>query len=284
MPQHHEQGVARTSGDVQGLIARDLGDLRQSRGVPALKVPLAYRLKNLIQHRRRHVPAVAAMKVLGRLGMPIVFQPSLHGMRFTPDPARLGISSEGWARVQELLRLNVPIDQIARLVPGADRFAQLQAYLRENAFAPSLAAAYGGHVINYGLLSERKVTTAGVGFFVDAWQNLLEMEIMKYHGVGTGTNAESNGDTALQTESTTALNPDSTRATGSLTEGASANIFRTVGTVTFDAGAAITEHGILSQAATGGGTLWDRSVFSAINVASADSIQFTYDLTASAEA
>jgi hypothetical protein len=43
----------------------------------------------------------------------------------------------------------------------------------------------------------------------------------------------------------------------------------------------VTEHGIFSQAATGGGTLWDRSVFSAINVVSGDSIQFTYTCTVS---
>ena len=139
-----------------------------------------------------------------------------------------------------------------------------------------------GSVLDLGLISNRVVTTAGVNFIVDAFQNSVELEILKYHGVGTGTNAEASGDTALQTESTTALNPDSTRATGSLTEGASANIYRTVGTVTFDASAAITEHGIFSQAATGGGTLLDRSVFSAINVISGDSIQFTYDLTLTA--
>lgn len=136
-----------------------------------------------------------------------------------------------------------------------------------------------GEVIDLGLMSCRVVTTAGVGFIVDAFQNIVEVEIMKYHGVGTGTNAEASGDTALQTESTTALNPDSTRATGSTTEGASANIYRTVGTNTFDASAAITEHGILSQAATGGGTLLDRSVFSALNMISGDSLQTTYDLT-----
>ena len=49
--------------------------------------------------------------------------------------------------------------------------------------------------------------------------------------------------------------------------------------MTFDNTAAITAWGLLSQAATGGGTLFDRQVFSAINVASGDSIQFTYDLT-----
>lgn len=135
---------------------------------------------------------------------------------------------------------------------------------------------------DHGLLSEKVITTAGVGFLVDAWQNSLELEIMKYHGVGTGSNSEASSETALATESTTILNPDSTRATGSLTEGASANIFRTVGVPAFDGSGAIIEHGLFSQAATGGGTMWDRSQFSAINVASGDSISFQYDMTASA--
>lgn len=139
-----------------------------------------------------------------------------------------------------------------------------------------------GDWCDLGLASMRVVTTAGVNFIVDAFQNLVELEILKYHGLGTGTNAEAVGDTALQTELTTQYNPDSTRATGSLTEGASANIYRTVGTNTLDASAAVTEHGILSQAATGGGTLLDRSVFSVINLASGDALQSTYDLTCSA--
>ena len=136
-----------------------------------------------------------------------------------------------------------------------------------------------GRWIDYGVISTRVVTNNGVAFLVDAWQNIVELEIMKYHGVGTGTNAENAADSALQTECTTVLNPDSTRATGSLAEGASANVFRSIGTPLFDNTAAVTEHGLLSQAATGGGTLWDRSVFAAINVVSGDSIQFTYDST-----
>ena len=139
-----------------------------------------------------------------------------------------------------------------------------------------------GDVIELGLASMRVVTTAGCNFLVDAMQGTVEPEILKFHGIGTGTNAEASADTALQTESTTALNPDSTRATGSLTEGASANIFRTVGTNTVDATVACTEHGIFSQAATGGGTLLDRSVFSVVNLASADSLQTTYDFTIAA--
>lgn len=129
-----------------------------------------------------------------------------------------------------------------------------------------------------GVLGYRVVTNNGVGYIVDAWQNTVELENMKYHGVGTGTTAEAAADSALVTESTTVLNPDSTRATGTTTESAS-NAFQSVGTVTFDGTAAITEHGLFSQAATGGGVLFDRSVFSAINVVSGDSIQFTYTVT-----
>lgn len=138
-----------------------------------------------------------------------------------------------------------------------------------------------GEPIELGLASMRVVTNAGVAFLVDALQGTVEPEILRYHGIGTGTNAEAAADTALQTESTTALSTDNTRATGSLTE-ASANVFRTVGTVTVDASVACTEHGVFSQAATGGGTLLDRSVFSVVNLASGDSLQPTYDFTITA--
>lgn len=139
-----------------------------------------------------------------------------------------------------------------------------------------------GEWVDFGVVCRRVVTDAGVAFIVDDLDNgATEISNFNYHGCGTGTTAEAAGDTALVTESTTALNPDSTRATGTRSQPA-ANQYRTVGTLTFDASAAVTEHGIFSQAATGGGTLLDRSVFSAINVASGDSIQFTYTITLSA--
>lgn len=139
-----------------------------------------------------------------------------------------------------------------------------------------------GTVEPLGLASLRVVTTAGVNAIVDAFQNTFEVENFKYHGIGTGNTAEASGDTALVTELTTEYNPNSTRATGTTTEGGSANVYRTVGTNTVDASAAVVEHGIFSQAATGGGTLLDRSVFSAVNLANGDSLQTTYDLTLSA--
>lgn len=135
---------------------------------------------------------------------------------------------------------------------------------------------------DYGIVGRRVVTDAGVNFIVDAFQNTTELENLKFHGFGTGGAAEGAGNTALTTEETTQYNPDNTRPTGSTTEGATANIYRTVGTYSPDSGGtrAITEHGIFSQAATGGGTLLDRTLFSVVNlVAGSDSLQATYELT-----
>ena len=147
----------------------------------------------------------------------------------------------------------------------------------------NLTAIYAnGRVEPFGSVGWKVVTTAGVNYLVDAWQNSVELENLKYHGIGTGSTAEAVGDTTLVTELTTEYNPDSTRATGSLTEGASANIFRTVGTNTLDGtpGATLREHGVFSAASAG--TLWDRTVYSAITLSSGDSLQSTYDATCTA--
>jgi hypothetical protein len=196
---------------------------------------------------------------------------NLKGPRPRMEKAPLAWRARNWLRMLCTgEHLHPYVAAIGRLLPGMlPVYAELRA----------IVTKADGTRVDYGLVGRHLVVTAGKNFVTDAWQNLVELENMKFHGVGTGTTAAAAGDTALQTESTTALNPDSTRATGSLTEGGSANVFRTVGTVTFDNTAAITEWGLLSQAATGGGTLFDRQVFSAINVAALDSIQFTYDLT-----
>lgn len=241
-----QNGTARPVGTVTLRRTRDLGDLVH-------RAPPGWSLKNWLRYRRREVPTL----MLGRVFGLVTFAPKLSGQVYRAPWADLDVFQT--RRLRDLLAVNTPLHE--------------------------LAAAFGGHVTNYGVLSRRVVTTAGVNFMVDAFQNTTELENLKFHAFGTGTNAEASADTALQTELTTQYNPDSTRPTGSLTEGASANIFRTVGTLTPDAGGtiAVTEHGVMSQAATGGGTLLDRSVFSAVNiVASADSLQTTYDLTLTA--
>lgn len=134
-------------------------------------------------------------------------------------------------------------------------------------------------ILDLGLAGCRVVTDVGVGFIVDAFQNLVELENMKFHGIGTGSTAEAAGDTALVTELTTQYSTDNTRATGTTAEGASANIYQTVGTNTVDAAVGIQEHGIFDQAATGGGVLLDRTVFAVVNLDNGDSLQSTYELT-----
>lgn len=150
---------------------------------------------------------------------------------------------------------------------------------------PQFATGKGFRHVNLflGLASFRVVTTVGVNFIVDAFQNSVELENLKFHGIGTGSTAEAVGDTALVTELTTEYTGN-VRATGTTTEGASANIYRTVATNTLDGtpGAALREHGIFDQAATGGGTLLDRTVYAAITLSSGDSLQSTYDHTQTA--
>ena len=139
-----------------------------------------------------------------------------------------------------------------------------------------------GTSTDYGCVGRRVVTDVGVAYIVDAFQNSVELENMKYHGFGTGTGAEAAGDTALGTELTTQYAVDSTRPTGTTTEGASANIYRTVATLSPDSGGtiAITEHGVFS--ASSAGVLLDRTKFSAVNlVAGSDSLAATYELTLS---
>jgi len=136
-----------------------------------------------------------------------------------------------------------------------------------------------GQEIDYGIVSRRVVTTAGVNFLVDDWDDDSEdITLMNFHGSGTGITAAVIGDTGVETELTTELDPNSTRTTGVKTQ-PSANIIQSVGTATYDGAAAVTEHGLMDQASTAGGSLWDRHVFAAINVVATDSIQFTYQCT-----
>ena len=128
-----------------------------------------------------------------------------------------------------------------------------------------------GDTEDLGIVSTKLVTTAFVNNVVD---NLVAETTAfgdyKFHGMGTDNTAENVSDTALGTQV-------ESRATGSQSEGASANIYQSVGTVTASAARAIVEHGLFN--ASSGGVLMDRSVFSVINLADGDAIQFTYELT-----
>lgn len=169
-----------------------------------------------------------------------------------------------WMRTKQWLRLLAK--QLVRpFIPGGE--VCIEASLRAVHLGPD------GEVIeDRGIVSTKQVTDVFVNFVVDNLQTeTAEFGDCKYHDSGTGVTAENQTDTGLVTKVETG------RSTGTQTEGASANIYRSVGTISYTATRAITEHGLFTQSAAG--TLVDRSVFSAINVNNGDSIQFTYELT-----
>jgi hypothetical protein len=122
------------------------------------------------------------------------------------------------------------------------------------------------------------VTDAGVAYMVDDFDNAAggaDISLFNYHDSGTGTTAAAVGDVDLVTPA-----GPTTRATGTRSQPA-ANQFRTVGTISYTGTLAITEWGLFTDATRGSDTMWDRRVFSAINVVNGDSIEFTYTLTCS---
>lgn len=200
----------------------------------------------------------AAQSVLGRVGGVVQLQSELRGVVYRVDWSRLA----PWQvlKLQDLMRT-----------------------ARTGLEAMEFGAHFGGHGIDCGVLSRRYVTDTGVGYIVDAFQNSVEMETMKYHGLGTSSTAENQSQTGPITEITTTHYTGSVRPTGSTEEGASANIYKTIGTHThLTAGDTVTEHCVMSSATPAAGVCLDRSVFTGVALAVADSFVTTYQLTLSA--
>jgi hypothetical protein len=130
-----------------------------------------------------------------------------------------------------------------------------------------------GKVIGKQTILDKVVTTAFVNDIVDVLQGLATplstINAYKYHASGTGIVAEAIGDVALGTEV-------GSRVAGTQIEGATANIYKSVGAITYAGAFAITEHGLFNAAAAG--TLMDRTKFAAVNVINGDSIMFTFTI------
>jgi hypothetical protein len=130
-----------------------------------------------------------------------------------------------------------------------------------------------GKVIGKQTVLDKVVTTAFVNEIVDALQGISgpygTFDDYKYHATGTGTANEVVADVALGAEV-------GARVIGSQEEGATANEYKSVGTITYLGSYAITEHGLFNVAVAG--TLMDRTKFAAVNVISGDSIQFTFTI------
>lgn len=106
-----------------------------------------------------------------------------------------------------------------------------------------------------------------------------DIQLFKFHGLGTSTTAVAGTQTACQVELTTKYTGN-VRATGTQTNNG-ANIYRTAATNTIDEAGTISieEFCLMSQAATGGGTMWTRILTGPITVDIGSSITTTYDLT-----
>ena len=136
-----------------------------------------------------------------------------------------------------------------------------------------------GWMENVGLVSRAKVTVEFRDFTVDQLQaETSEWGDFKFHRPGTSAQAESNADTGLITDA-------GLEATGTQIEGATADIYKSVATVTADATETWQEHSIASQTGAGGGSLMDRSLISpTVSVVNLDTVEFTYQATINAEA
>ena len=130
-----------------------------------------------------------------------------------------------------------------------------------------------GTLIDYGIIGYREVTDAGVAFLVDDWTNdATDITDFDYHACGTDNTAEDQTDTALVSEETV----NTSREVGTPTQ-PSANVLKSTATQDFTGATAVVEHGLLS--AVSSGTLWDRTVFSVINVGNGESITWEYSVT-----
>ena len=159
----------------------------------------------------------------------------------------------------------------------------LESSLRwEEFYQPDSPARHGGPLYeDRGIVSRKKVTTAGVTRLCVDWANAIFD--MKYMALGTLATAESNAHTNMQTEIIASHYTGGVRVT--CTHAESTNTVPVVGTHTqATAGDTIEEHGIFNSATQGAVTLWDRHLTGTTVLAVADGITATYTLTASAEA
>ncbi len=206
------------------------------------------------------------MKILrtNTLESRLVLKPALFGKKLSINP--LLLATEQLERLRELLAQNVDV--------------------------ALLASPFHGQVVDFGCLSRKTITDNGVTALAAGFAGAFTISNFKFHAFGTGATAESEAHANLVTELTTQYAVSSTRPTGSQANTAAAGgppqvaVYTTVGTLSPGANVAITEHAIFASATgVGGGanTMWDRSVFSVVNLlGAADSLQLTYTLSLTA--
>jgi hypothetical protein len=153
---------------------------------------------------------------------------------------------------------------------------KLYAYLMKQGIASrNLTSPFLGHFVDKMVISNL-ITTAGVAGIAARINGSGSPAAYVYIALGTGTDAAADADTQLVAEITTAGGARASATASVVTTDTAGDTAQLVNTFSFTTGAsfAITESGVLNAASDG--TLLARQVFSAINVASGDSLQVTW--------
>lgn len=131
---------------------------------------------------------------------------------------------------------------------------------------------------DYGLISVKEVTSQFADHLVTCMRGVdTEINTFNQHKMGAGSTAETSSHTALVSPQAGA------QAVGGATAGtigATANIYRSVGTLTAGSAYGCREHGVFN--ASTGGILLDRSVVTNIDLNTDDQVTWTYELTVNA--
>jgi hypothetical protein len=150
---------------------------------------------------------------------------------------------------------------------------ELLGFLRVKVFRKR---GYIWHCDDYGLVSCKKVTTAFANYLVASLITTnTAFANFRFHDMGDNSAAESNAGTALN-------NSRETRVAGNQ-QNNGAGVYQSIATITATAGYTVQEQGLFNVAT--GGTMMDRNLVpNAPVVINLDTVQFTYELSVSAEA
>ena len=134
-----------------------------------------------------------------------------------------------------------------------------------------------GDVLSTQQVHNRVITDAFVEAIVDAMVAtndtdtvLTDFNDFQWHASGTGTTAEAQTQAILDTEV-------ESRVSGTKAEGTTAEIYKSVATVTYTGTHTLREHAVFNKVS--GGIMLDRTLFAAVSVVLDDKVEFTYEVT-----
>ena len=179
-------------------------------------------------------------------------------------------------------KVGIP-DNVRYVLKDAD--GNIKPLFQENKIARFLRKKFGFNLPKIPLLIGRWVnemvvanltTTAGKAGVASRINGSGGEAAFDYIAIGTGTTAAAIGDTTLESEITTNGGQRGAATVSRVTTDTTNDTAQMLLTFTFTGSFAVTESGVLNAASSG--TLLCRQVFSAINVASGDSLQITWQI------